>query len=368
MKKISIVLPSLVGGGAERLAIYLAKDWLQYGFNVEIVLLEKKGELLPLIGPEIRVINLKAKRIRNSIKSLSRYLTSSKPDIIWVGMWPLTSSSIISWLFAKRQGKIFLIDHNHFSQSVVNELNISPIILKICIKLTYPLANGIMAVSNGVKNDISKLGGLNKSKIRVIYNPAATGIPSKMKISEKSREDLWGHSFKKHILSVGSLTPQKNYHLLIKAFSKISKKFNAKLVILGEGKLRKSLEDLIVSLGIEDSVNLAGFTKDPYPWYLTADVYVLSSDWEGLPTVLIEALECGLPIVSTDCPSGPKEILEEGRFGKLVPTNDMNRLIHAIELSLTEEHDKDLLKLRASDFSIKNISKQYLEYFGLIGD
>ena len=147
---------------------------------------------------------------------------------------------------------------------------------------------------------------------------------------------------------------------------KYSKKLNAKLIILGEGKLRHSLESLIGELDIEDSVTLAGFTKNPYPWYLTADLYVLSSDWEGLPTVLIEALECGLPIVSTDCPSGPNEILENGRYGKLVPTNNLDALSNAIELSLAELHDKALLMKRASDFTIENISKQYLEYFRLI--
>jgi glycosyltransferase involved in cell wall biosynthesis len=177
---------------------------------------------------------------------------------------------------------------------------------------------------------------------------------------------LWGDSFNYHILSVGSLTPQKNYHLLIKAFSKISKKLNAKLVILGEGKLRPSLQSLILELGLKDKVLLAGFADNPYPWYLTADVYVLSSDWEGLPTVLIEALESGLPIVSTDCESGPKEILENGRYGKLVPMNDINAMSDAITISLSEYHDKEFLMRRARDFSIENISKQYLEYFGLI--
>ena len=111
---------------------------------------------------------------------------------------------------------------------------------------------------------------------------------------------------------------------------------------------------------------MAGFADNPYPWYLTADVYVLSSDWEGLPTVLIEALESGLPIVSTDCESGPKEILENGRYGKLVPMNDIDALSNAIMVSLSEYHDKESLKMRARDFSIENISKQYLEYFGLI--
>jgi len=366
LKKISIVLPNLVGGGAERLAIYLAHDWIKRGFVVEIVLMQKKGELLKLLSSDILVINLNSKRIRNSVKALYEYLSTSKPDVIWVGMWPLTTASVISWLLAKKQGAIYLIDHNQLSQSVIKELGVHPFVLKTFIKLTYPFANGIMAVSNGVKDDICKLGGLNDNQVRVIYNPAATGIPENITITDKIKKNLWGDSFDNYILSVGSLTPQKNFHLLIKAFSKISKKLNAKLIILGEGKLRSSLQELIMKLNLKDSVLLAGFNDNPYPWYLTADVYVLSSDWEGLPTVLIEALESGLPIVSTDCESGPKEILEDGRYGKLVPTNDINALSSAIETSLSEYHDKEFLMKRAKDFSIESISRQYLEYFGLI--
>ena len=366
MKKISIVLPNLVGGGAERLAIYLAHDWVERGFKVEMVLMQKHGELLSLLKPDISVIDLNSKRIRNSIIALYKYFKSSQPDIIWVGMWPLTSVSIISWLLSRKPGSIYLIDHNQLSISVIQELKVPPIFLKLLMKITYPFATGIMAVSNGVKEDLCRLGGFRDDQVNVIYNPAATGIPANISVTEDHKNSIWGEGFENHILSVGSLDVQKNYHLLIKAFSRISKKLNAKLIILGEGKLRSSLESLISELGLEDSISLVGFTNNPYPWYLTADLYVLSSDWEGLPTVLIEALECGLPIVSTDCHSGPKEILEDGRYGKLVPTNNLNALSNAIELSLAESHDKTLLMKRASDFSIENISKQYLEYFKLI--
>ena len=136
-----------------------------------------------------------------------------------------------------------------------------------------------------------------------------------------------------------------------------------KLIILGEGKLRSSLESLISELGLEDSISLVGFTNNPYPWYLTADLYVLSSDWEGLPTVLIEALECGLPFVSTDCPSGPSEILDNGHYGKLVPVGDPFALAAAMEESLSQSHDCTLLMKRAKDFSVPKISDLYLNYF-----
>ena len=152
------------------------------------------------------------------------------------------------------------------------------------------------------------------------------------------------------------------------AFSKISKELSAKLIILGEGKERYNLEKLISRLELNDSVCLAGFNRNPYPWYLTSDLFVLSSNWEGLPTVLVEALECGLPIVSTDCPSGPDEILENGRYGQLVPMNNIQALSKAMKLGLIQSHDSTVLTTRANDFSISNISNEYLKYFKLIDE
>jgi glycosyltransferase involved in cell wall biosynthesis len=364
-KKISIILPNLNPGGAERIALYLANDWVRLGYIVEMVLMEKKGEFISLLNPEVLIIDLKSIRIRNTVKSLKDYFKVSKPDVIFVGMWPLTSASILAWIFSRKIGSIYLIDHNQLSISIVKELNLSSFILKFFLKITYPLATGIMAVSNGVKSDLCQLGGFSEHKVKVIYNPASTGIPSSTSVNEIEKKRIWGENFQFNILSVGGLHPQKNHIMLIKAFSKISRKLNAKLIILGEGKLRVELEALIKELNLEDCVDLPGFIKNPYPWYLTADLFVLSSNWEGLPTVLIESLECGLPIISTDCPSGPDEILENGRYGKLVPMNDVDALSKAIEYSFSEEHDKALLIKRANDFTIENISHQYLSYFGL---
>ena len=142
---------------------------------------------------------------------------------------------------------------------------------------------------------------------------------------------------------------------------------NAKLTILGEGVLRPDLEALIKILGISNRVSLPGFVLDPVPWFRTADLFVLSSSWEGLPTVMIEALECGVPVVSTDCPSGPAEILDNGRYGRLVPVGDATALAAAIQASLQELHDHDTLRRRAQDFAVPMIADQYLAYFRSMG-
>ncbi len=363
MSKIAILLPNLHGGGAERIAIYLANDWAARGYVVEIVLMQNEGNLLQMLNSGISVIDLNANRIRNIIRPFKKYLRESCPDVIMVGMWPLTSVAVVAWLLTGRIGRLYLTEHCHLSAECDRGLHISKNYLKTWMRLTYPFASGVIAVSNGVKEDVRDLSGLSSKKIKLIYNPAATGKFSES-ASTQNRENLWGKGFKYHILSVGSLKIEKNHECLIRSFSRLPRSINAKLTIVGEGLLRKKLEILIINLGLKERVCMPGFFQNVQPWYLSADLFVLSSDVEGLPTVLIEALECGIPVVSTKTyGGGAEEILQNGSIGLLVPTGDEVALAAAIIRGLTEKQDKQILINRSMEFSIEKISKQYLEYF-----
>ena len=364
MISISIFLPNLRAGGAERLAVNLANDWIKRGFNVEFVLMNIEGELLALINPRINLVSLNVNRIRKVIVPLRKYIRNKKPDIIWANMWPLTSVAVIAWLLAFRQGKIFLTDHNHLSLSCVRELGVSRRWLGNSIRRTYIFATGVTSVSNGVASDLSQLSGFQVKQIKVIYNPAAIGVSSE-RLPKGQSELLWGKDFDYHILAVGSLKAQKNHTMLLRAFAKLTLSINAKLTILGEGQLRLELENIIKELKLQDRVSLPGFYNDPYPFFRSADLFILSSDWEGFGNVIVEALECGVPVVSTDCLSGPAEILENGRYGRLVPVGDFESLSVAMQLSLTETHNHDALIRRAKDFSIEIISEEYLGFFGV---
>lgn len=362
MNKILIILPSLNGGGAERLHVNLAKNWHAKGFKVDFALMRRRGELLNLLPVEVGAVDLKAARVRNVVVTLAHYLRSERPNIVIAAMWPLTSATVIAWILAGRPGRLYLSDHNQLSVSVVQELKVPAKFLSLVIFLTYRLASGIISVSKGVKEDLCRLGGIAKDRVRVIYNPAALGISPKRE-SIRMQQTFWGRGFKYHILSVGTLKVQKDHENLIRAFALLPTRLNAKLIILGEGPLRLDLEALVLSLGLKDKVSLPGFVVDPYPWFRSADLFVLSSRWEGFGNVLVEALECGVPVVSTDCPSGPAEILEYGRYGKLVPVQDPNALASAIALSLTGKHNREALMGRAKDFSLEKIADEYLKYF-----
>lgn len=362
MKKITIILPDLRGGGAERLHVNLANDWVKRGFIVEFVLMQKRGELLSLLSEHTNVTSLGVDRIRQFILPLQKHLRRSQPDIILSAMWPLTSATVIAWLLSGKHGRLFLSDHNHLSISCIRELNVSPFFLKVLIRATYPFANGIIAVSRGVKKDLCHLGRFSDAQIKVIYNPAATGVSSLRETPEMS-DKIWGPSYNHHILSVGTLKKVKDHATLIRAFARLSSTLNAKLMILGDGLLKEELESLISELKLQDRVSMPGFISDPYPWFRSADLFVLSSQREGFGNVIVEALECGVPVVSTDCPSGPSEILENGRFGKLVPIGDPDAMSSAMEKALAGQHDRGYLMARAKKFSIQNISNQYITHF-----
>lgn len=363
-RRVVIILPDMGGGGAERLHVNLANDWVEKKLKVEFVLLRGKGDLIPLLAPDIQVKILNVDRIRDSIIPLASYLRQLRPDVVISAMWPLTSAVVCSWLLSGRVGKLFLSEHENLSLSYLKQRRSTPFYLRNLIRFTYPFATGIIAVSRGVLEDLLSLASLPRNKLRVIYNPAATGLSS-LRESPEEQEKLWGAGFDRHILSVGRLSPQKDHNTLIKAFALLPKDLNAKLVILGEGQLRAELSALVSELGLEERVSLPGFTIDPYPWFRSADLFVLSSRWEGFGNVLVEALECGLPVISTNCPSGPDEILEDGRYGKLVPVEDAGALATAMIQTFSETHDSNSLRLRAKDFSLRKISDEYLDCIGM---
>jgi glycosyltransferase involved in cell wall biosynthesis len=201
------------------------------------------------------------------------------------------------------------------------------------VRRSYPRADGIAAVSGGVADDLAAVVGLPRQRVRVINNPVI--VPELASMSAQPCDHPWlTGDHPPVLLAVGRLAPQKDFTCLLRAFAQVRASTTARLLILGEGPERARLEALARDLGVADDVMLPGWVGNPYPYMARADLFVLSSRWEGLPTVLIEALYCGLRIVATDCPSGPREILDEGRFGALVPVGDPDALAAEILATL----------------------------------
>lgn len=362
--KIAIVLPDLRGGGAERLHLNLARAWLDAGFAVEFVLFQTRGELLDLIPNGASVHELGVDRIRSAVIPLRGYLQASQPEVVLAAMWPLSVAAVLAWRLAGRPGRLYLSDHTQLSISCVEELGVHLGLMKLSIRIFYPMASGIIAVSKGVKEDLCRLGRLEPELVSVIYNPAAVESGD-MQRDAKLRVRLWGEEDTFNVLSVGTLKSQKDHATLLRAFARIPLSVNARMVLLGDGPLSGELRALGDELGIASRICFVGFVPDPADWFRTADLFVLSSRWEGFANVIVEALSFGVPVVSTDCQSGPSEILEDGRFGTLVPVRDPDALASAIVESRCKNHDRKALLLRSQDFSTSVISGQYLDRMGL---
>jgi len=333
-ERLAIFLPGLYDGGAERTLLNLAEGIDARGFAVDLVLARAEGPYMAEIPSSVRVIDLKAARVLMCLPALVRYLQSERPTAM---LSTLYANILAVW--ARRIAGVpqnVVINEQNTLTSVSN--GEGDLRWKLYPKLArqfYPWADGITAVSKGVADDLARATKLPASRVQVIYNPIVTSD-----LQEKSESPLEHPWFRAGeppvVLGVGRLTTQKAFSVLIQAFAEARKYQPARLVILGEGEERPMLEGLIRLLGLEQDVDLPGFVSNPYPYMAHAALFVLSSRWEGLPTVLVEAMSLRTPVIATDCPSGPREILRDGQFGQLVPVGDPCALALAIRNSLAD--------------------------------
>lgn len=355
--RLAFLLPHMTGGGAERVALRLIEDAVAQGYEVDLLLMEAMGQLLPLIPKTVRVIDLHANRIRDVIRPLVRYMRAERPDGIQVSMWPLTVAGVLAHRLARSPARLVLSEHITLSRQYRHFNALRRTVLRASIRLTYPLAHARVAVSAQAADDLAIVSGIARSSIETIYNPIER--PPETRTTDTLATGLWNDS-PARIISVGTLKAQKNQALLIDAFALLHRERPARLILLGEGDLRAELEERVARHGLVDNVILPGFFVDPWPFYKTAQLFVLSSDYEGYGNVLVEAMYAGLTIVSTDCPSGPREILDDGLYGRLVPCDDPVTLARAMADALDRPTDPDAVRARAASLSGDHTSARYL--------
>jgi glycosyltransferase involved in cell wall biosynthesis len=354
---IAILLPDLRGGGAERVGVNIANGFAQRGYTVDMVLLSARGEFLADLRPEIRVVDLQVKRIRRVLRPLVRYLREARPDVVLANMWPLTVITLWARVLSRVATRVVVTEHTTWSRSELLKRRSVGWQIRTSMHYFFPWADGIVAVSNGAADDLAHFANLNRSSITVIYNPVV-GDEKPTLLEPLAPDDWWCGAHSK-VIAVGTLKAIKDYETLLAAFALLRQRVDARLLILGEGGCRTALETRARDLGIESSLFMPGFVKDPAPYYEHADLHVLSSKGEGFGNVIVEALAAGTPVVSTDCPSGPREILNDGQFGSLVPVGDVVALAAAMAESLATQHDAVALKARAQEFSVCSAVDKY---------
>ena len=349
--KIIFIIPDLRCGGAEKIFINLA-NCLSDEREIIFILLKKRGEMIGLLKNNIKIISLDVSRIRNSFFKLIKYFRLYNNAYIISAMWPLNCVVLISSLFGSKSNLFFITEHVNLTRSNGIDFKINKFLLSLSISLTYFIAKKIICVSNGVSKDIQKYYLFNgKKKFKTIYNPIVSKIE---KIKKKSNTKI-------QILNVGTLKTQKDHKTLIKAFSLLENPDRYHLNIVGDGPLKNELIQFVNDLKLQNYITFHGFQKNLKNFYLNSDLFVLSSIYEGFGNVIVEAMSYGVQIISTDCPSGPSEILDNGKYGILVPTNDEKSISSAIKNIINNKFDVKLLINRAKDFEIMNITKQYLD-------
>ncbi len=302
----------------------------QNDIQVDLLLVKAEGPYMDQVGDDIRIVDLNCSRIVKSLPAVIKYLKTEKPDSVLSALD--TTNLIMIWakLLAGSSARVVVSVHCNFSSALKGAKHARSKVLPYLVGRYYKKADAIVAVSNGVAADLEVSTGIDRNTVEVLVNPVITAEVDNKKLETPTHRWFGGANAPTVILGIGRLTYQKNFHLLLNAFSQVLKKTDAKLLILGSGDQEAELKELSNKLEITEHVDFAGFVANPYAYLSNARLFVLSSRYEGLPTVLIEALHCGAEVISTDCPSGPHEILKGGELGTLVPVEDSAALELAI--------------------------------------
>lgn len=354
-RRVAIFVPSLAGGGAERVMATVANGISALGHPVDLVLARRSGPYLDEVAPRVRIIDLKASRMATAILPLSRYLRKERPPVLLSALMYANVAAVLAATLAGRRTRVVVSERDAIFPPGAS------LAARLQRELTaglYRLASAVIAVSEGVRADLIRELRTDPGKVVTLHNPL--DIDAIELLATEPVGHRWFQTCGAPVfLAVGRLEPAKGFDVLLEAFAKVRAAATAKLVVLGEGSLRGDLVERARSLGVADDVDFAGFQSNPFAWMSRCNVFVLSSRNEGLPNALIQAMVCGARVVSTDCPHGPAEILEEGRWGSLVPVGDPDALAIAMRDTVAST-EAPCVRERAQDFSQARLVGKYL--------
>lgn len=358
-RRIALFLQDLHGGGAERVMLLLAGGIARRGYPVDLVLVRREGAHARSIPSEIRVVELGTRRVLGSVPALVRYLRRERPKALLAALVHVNVGALLA-AAAARGIRVVVTEHNQISRNFASLTSRRLRGAYRLVPMMYRRAWGIVAVSDGVADDLAVFSGIGRERIYVINNPIVT--PDIEALAAEPLDHPWaGPGAPPLFLGVGRLAPQKDFPTLVAAFALVRAGRRCRLVILGEGQERTAIEAAVFRHGVQEDVLLPGFVDNPYAWMARASVFVLSSRFEGLPTVLVEAMACGTTVVSTDCPSGPRDILDGGRYGPLVRVGDPEALAGAMRDALDRPTPRGRLTERASRYGLDAAVDRYLQ-------
>lgn len=363
---LALFLPSLDGGGAERVMVTLANAFAARGYAVDLVLAKAQGPYLKDVSPAVRIVDLNVERVLKAIFPLIRYMKSERPAVMLSAMGHANIVALLARKLARTSIRLVVSERGLISGEYAIASSLAARATFMLVPMVYRWADAVCAVSKAASDDLAHFARFPSGYVKTLYNPFDLE-----KISKLSKGELHHPWFAEGqppvVLGIGRLNEAKDFSVLIRAFARLRTSHRARLMILGEGELRFDLESQISALGLSsDDVELPGFVSNPFLYLSRCSIFVLSSRREGLPGVLVEAMACAAPVVSTNCLSGPDEILEGGKWGKLVPVGDVEALAAAMaEVLDTPLEQLSNVRLRAQDFEQEHAVDAYLALMGL---
>jgi glycosyltransferase involved in cell wall biosynthesis len=334
LRRVTLFVPDLTLGGAERVMVNLSRGFVRRGLSVDLLLVRREGIHLAEVPAEVRIITLGGGRTLFALPSLVRYLRRERPEALLSTLTYANVIAIAARRLARVKTRITVREANSLTRETAAASNLQARVMPRLSRWLYPSADAIVAVSRGAADSLVEATGTPPERIHVLDNPIVTDELPALARESVSHPWLTSDGDAPVLLAAGRLTAQKDFQTLLRAFSRVRRARPARLIILGEGELRDPLQSLSRALAIDADVSFPGVVRNPFAFMARASLFVLSSAWEGSPGVLIQAMACGAPVVATDCESGPREILASGRFGTLVPVGDVDAMAEAIEEAL----------------------------------
>lgn len=330
-RRVAIFLPSLHGGGAERAMLVFARELLIRGYPVDLVVAKKEGPLVSIIPFGARVVDCESRRMLHAFPKFAAYLRANEPLAVYSTITHANIMAALTCRAVKLSAPLIVRQSN--APLSERKRGVMHAVTRRLIPLAYLKASSVIAVSEGVRAELISLQPTLSERTKVLPTPVLSAEVRGQ--GEQPPAHPWFTERRGPvILSAGRLERHKGMLELVRAFAVVRKSRQVKLMIIGEGSARPEIEAEVCRLGLTDDVDLPGFQRNPFSFMNHADLFVLNSSYEGLPNVLIQAMSFGTPIVSTDCKSGPSEILQDGRFGRLIPVGSHESLVTALAESL----------------------------------
>ena len=347
--------------------VRLASGFQQAGHEVEVLTLRPEGGFRSELSPGVTLTALPAKRIMTAVPAVARHLKKSRPEAFLVTEPACNIAVLLAKIFARTKSRV-LIREGLFPSIAARDCPYRS--TRVAYKLApllYRYADVIVAIAEDMADDLARFARLERDRVYTVrVNPVVT--ERLIRSAMRKPEHPWFERDYPIILGVGRLDDQKDFATLLHAFEEVRTRTRCRLLIYGDGPLRRDLERLKEKSAYACDIDIAGFNVDPFAAMANCTVFVLPSRYEGQPNVLIEALACGAPVVATDCPSGPREILENGRYGELVPIGDPTSMANAIASKLKQPLDRESSRRRGMAYTVEHSAALYQEVlFGKAG-